>query len=251
MKVLIIEDEKHTSNRLLSLLKEIDDEILVLAVLDSVKKAKKWFVENEAPELIFQDISLKDGNGFDIYEDLKINVPIVFTTAFDQYAIKSFELNIIAYLVKPYDANDIQKALDKFHSLQIDDSKELNKVLKDVMIEKENSVKRRFLIRNNDKYNVVNSSEIAYFYSEESLSFASLYSGKTHLLDEPIGVIIKQLDNKMFFQINRATIINIDSIDKIHSYFNSRLKLQLKVPSTQELIVSRERVKVFKEWIEN
>jgi two-component system response regulator LytT len=249
MKILIIEDELHTANRLKQLVLEYDKEAEILANLTSVAASIEWFRSNKAPDLIFQDIQLSDGNCFEIYETVPVNCPVVFTTAYNEYALKSFEVNSIDYLVKPYDSNDIRRVLDKFNhfssifqTTKLDDLKLLGnpkKILPRI----------RFLVRIGDNYKIIRTADIAYLLSDGGLTFACLFDGKKYPLDQPLAELTDELDESDFFRINRNCIVNSKSIQKISSWFNSRLKIELLPKPDVEIIVSRERVKEFKNWL--
>ncbi len=250
MNVLIFEDEKHTAIRLSNLLKEADNSIDIVGIIDSVKKGISWLEGNEMPDLIFQDIILSDGNCFDIFNAVELNVPIIFTTAFSEYALQSFQVNSIDYILKPYDIEDIKKALHKLKrvegAFQIPDKTLLHEILKG----KTASPKKRFLIKTGDSYKTINSSDIAFLESEEGLTFATLFNKQKYIVDYSIADLSNQMDATSFFQINRKIIVNIESVKKITSWFNSRLKIKLDPPAKEDIVVSRERVKGFKQWLD-
>ncbi|SMC80364.1 LytR/AlgR family response regulator transcription factor [Moheibacter sediminis] len=249
MNILICEDEKHTAERLVKLLNEYDPLVKIITVLHSVEKALEWFSENEQPDLIFQDIELSDGNCFRIFEEVEIASPIIFTTAYSDYALESFSQNSIDYIVKPYDFADIKKAMDKFHNFrnvfQLPDKNLLGKILK--APEK----KSRFLVKLGDFYKTIQTGEIAYISSEGGLSVAHLFSGEKHLLDASLNELESELDEKLFFRINRGMIIHFQSIRSIQQWFSGRLKLELisNKENFQEIIVSRSRASEFKGWL--
>ena len=249
MRILIIEDELHTANRLKQLILEYNKDYEILDSLSSIESSVKWLKQHKQPDLIFQDIQLKDGICFEIYKEVAINSPVIFTTAYSEYALKSFELNSVDYLVKPYDFGDIKRVMDKFNDFsslfqtpQYDD-------LKDMISAGAVVAKNRFLIRSGDNYKVVNASDIAYIFSDTGLSFAYTFDGVRYLLDQPLFELSAQLDSEEFFRISRNCIVNNKSIQKISIWFNKRLKLLLKPPAKEDVIVSRERVKDFKAWL--
>lgn len=250
MKVLIFEDEKHTVTRLIQLLKKCDSDIKVLEVIGSVNDGIQWFKNNASPDLIFQDIHLNDGNCFQLYDQIKVDAPIIFTTAYNEYALRSFKLNSIAYLVKPYDFNDIKSALDKFHKF-----KELfltpeKAILKKLLQDNIPQTKNRFLVKIGDRYQSVKSADIAWFVHDEGVTFACTFSENKFPVNNSIDQLSAILDSGIFIRINRKYIINIECIEKIHTWFNSRLKLDIKPQPREELVVSRERVKAFKKWLD-
>ena len=250
MNVLIFEDERHTANRLSSLLTECDNSINILAIIGSVKEGISWLKNNSMPYLIFQDIILSDGNCFDIFKAINLTSPIIFTTAFSEYALRSFEVNSIDYLVKPYDINDIKKALDKFKKFKGVFQPPDKQLLEEIVNKSVITSKKRFLIKSGDNYSTIVNSDIAYLSSDEGITTATLFNKQKHIVDYSIVDLSKLMDSHSFFNINRKIIINIESVVKINSWFNSRLKIELNPPPTDEVIVSRERVKFFKEWLD-
>ena len=249
MNVLIFEDERHTAVRLSSLLAEIDDTIKIVDIIGSVKEGINWFRHNEMPDLIFQDIILSDGNCFDIFDAVDLTVPIIFTTAFSEYALRSFQVNSIDYLIKPYDIKDIKKALLKLKKFEGAFHPPGKKLLEEILNRTSFTPKRRFLIKSGDNYTSVKISDIAYFVSEDGVTVATLFNKQKHIVDYSIAEISGQMDPTSVFQINRKIIVNINSVVKIYSWFNSRLKVEINPPMDDDIIVSRERVKSFKEWL--
>ncbi len=253
MRILLIEDEHYAAKRLKALINEIIPSANILAVLDSVEDSKKWFNDNEEPDLVFMDIQLADGLSFKIFEEIQFKSPAIFVTAFDEYAIEAFKLNSIDYLLKPIDREKLKSAIEKFtdlHSEKIVYKMDWSALSKSLYAEKE-EYRKRFLIKVGNAFQYLNSEDIAIVYSEDGVSFALNLEGKRLMLDNSIETISKGLDPKKFFQISRKHIVALASIDKIHPYLNSRLKLDLKVNSNQELVVARERVKQFKSWLDS
>jgi len=249
MRILIIEDEKHTANRLISLLKNYQNDIEILDVLDSVKSAVDWFSAHRQPDLIFQDIELNDGQCFEIYQQIKTEAPIVFTTAYQQYALRAFELNSIDYLVKPYDKKDIKRVMEKFEKYgSIFRANEVS-MMELLMANKETTWKKRLLVRAGDMYKSLNVSDVAYFQSEDGLSFAFTEDNKRYPLDQTLNELSQALNPDDFFRVNRNCIVSHSCIVKVSAWFNSRLKLVLQPNSAEEVVVSRERVKDFKKWM--
>ena len=251
MRVLIFEDEKHTAIRLKNLLAEIDDSIEIVDIISSVEEGVKWYNENEMPDLVFQDIILTDGDCFDIFDIVKVTAPVVFTTAFSDYAIRSFQVNSIHYIVKPYDKNDLILALEKLKNLKSTFVISEKSLLKELILKDKVTYKKRFLIKSGDNYLTINSDDIAYIISEDGLTFATLFNEKKYIIDYSIVDLSKQMDSSQFFQINRKLIINIKSVKTISSWFNSRLKVKIFPSLNSEIFVSRERVKNFKEWLDS
>ncbi|PWJ42300.1 LytR/AlgR family response regulator transcription factor [Sediminitomix flava] len=250
MNVLIIEDEFHTSERLSHLIQSYDSSIQILQKLSSVSESIKWLSSHKSPDLIFQDIELSDGNCFDIYQSVEVKVPIVFTTAFSEYALKAFQLNSIDYIVKPYDATDIKRVLDKYSSMKAAFAPLDQGMLKDMLMEKTPTVKNRFLVRIGDQYKTVAVEEISFIRYEEGVNFIYLFNNEKYPIDNSLTELESQLNQSLFFRINRKYIININAIKKIDNWFNSRIKLELAPNPNDDIIISRERMKNFKKWLD-
>lgn len=245
MKVLIFEDERLSAERLTDLLKRYDPGIKVLDIIDSVKKGIEWFINNPSPELIFMDIRLADSVSFELFEKVNIEAPVIFTTAYDEYALKAFKVNSIDYLVKPYDFNDLKKAIDKFKKLKPVFSGDFLKYL----FNQADFYKKRFLVKVGDQLKHLDILDIAYFKSEDSLVFAFTKNKSSLPMDYSLDQLESSLDPSDFFRINRQYLVNIGSIGRIHTYFNGRLKIELNPPPPDEVIVSREKSSAFKKWL--
>jgi len=249
MNVLIFEDEKPTAARLANLLTRIDNSINIVGTIGSVTAGIKWYKENPMPDLIFQDIQLSDGNCFDIFDAVEVSAPVIFTTAFSEYAIKSFQVNSIDYIIKPYDIKDLKSAIAKYGKLKGIFHPPENELLKEILKKNNFMPKKRFLIKMGDNYLPINSDDIAYLISEEGLTFATLFTKERHIVNYSIVDLAKQMDPSSFFQINRKMIVNVKSVKKISSWFNSRLNIALSPSYEGDVVVSRERAGSFKEWL--
>ena len=250
MKVLILEDEYHAAKRISRLLRSYIEDLDIVATIDSVSDAVKLLKSVVKIDLIFADIQLADGLSFSIFAQVDVDIPVIFTTAFDQYTLKAFKLNSIDYLLKPIVEIELQAALKKYHRLSHDsrdDTKSMLQVLSKMTLNQQ--YKERFLIKNKDQYIFLLNEEIAYFYSEESLTFVVTRAGKAYIYEETLTKIDQELDPKVFHKINRKQIVRINSIDKIHNYFNNRVKLEVLPKSSREFIVSRDKAKDFKNWL--
>jgi len=250
MKVLIFEDEKHTATRLISLLKKYDPKIEIAGIIGSVNKGIEWYKNNPQPDLVFQDILLNDGNCFEIFEKIKLKVPVIFTTAYDEYALQSFKVNSIDYIVKPYDYQDIKTALNKFRNFKEIFMLPEEKLLKDILFAPKPGTKKRFIVKLGDRFRSIKSSEIAWFICDEGVTFAFSFENARFPVNYSIEQLTSLLDPDNFFRINRKYMLNFESIDNIHSWFNSRLKLDISPKPGEDIIVSRERVKDFKLWLD-
>ncbi|MFT6964196.1 MAG: DNA-binding LytR/AlgR family response regulator [Flammeovirgaceae bacterium] len=255
MKVLIVEDEAPAFRRLQSLLQDIDASIEIVEVIDSVKEAVKWFRTYNLPDLIFMDIQLADGLSFEIFEEVKISKPIIFTTAYDEYMLKAFKVNSIDYLLKPLNKSNLADSLTKFKELRDSfggsSQQDLKGVLQTFRDElNQTQYKSRFLVKTADRLVSVPTENIAYCYTENGLVSICTHSDKRYVLDYPLDEIEKQLDPKLFFRLNRQFIANLEAISEIHQYFKGKLLVKLQPNCSEEIIVSREKASVFKKWLD-
>lgn len=246
MKALIIEDEELTAERLLGLVHK-NTNIQVIASLHSVKSSLNWLSKNPTPDLIFLDIQLGDGSGFDILDTLESFPHIIFTTAFDQYAIDAFKYNSIDYLLKPIKPEDLVKAVHKLD--KISPSSQLPLFLKELKNQLGNTYKQKFLVKVGLKYHSFHVNEIAYFYSQEGETYLVTKEGQSCIADHTLDRIEEALDPMHFFRANRHLIIQSSQITSIDAYFNNRLSIELNPPFHETIIVSRDRVKSFKQWM--
>jgi len=253
MNILLIEDEHYAALRLENMLKEILPEANILEVLDSVEESKKWFYSNKEPDLVFMDIQLADGLSFKIFEEVKFKCPVIFVTAFDEYAIEAFKMNSVDYLLKPIEDKKLSSAITKFKNLRNQSS--FNSInweeLSQSLYSNKGRFKQRFLVKVGKAFQYLNNEDIALMYSEDGISFAINREGKRYILDSTLEHISESLDPERFFRISRKHIVSIAQVGKIHPYLNSRLKVELNISNDQELIVSRERAKEFKQWIDS
>lgn len=251
MKYLIIEDEHHAAKRLKQLVKAIDSESECVATIDSVVDAVEWFENNTDPDLAFFDIQLADGLSFSIFQKTNVTVPVIFTTAFDEYALKAFKANSVDYLLKPVDQVELTNAIQKYKRLFGKRQTAINEeVIQHLMrrLDTPDYIKR-FLIKQGTALSYVNVDTIARLFSEDSMTFIVTKDGFKHNIEYTLDQAEDLLNSKEFFRINRKLIVKVDSIIKMSSYFNSRLKLTLKPKYHDDAIVSRDRVKDFKAWI--
>ncbi|MDP3645244.1 MAG: LytTR family DNA-binding domain-containing protein [Bacteroidota bacterium] len=252
-KVLIIEDEKPAAEWLRKLILKFDPRITVLATLDSVGCTVEWFQQNQAPDLVFMDIQLSDGLSFGIFEQVQVPCPVIFTTAYEEYAIKAFKVNSIDYLLKPISFDELEIALLKFRNqeksvqpVQAVTIELLNKVQE--MLRKQ--YKTRFVIKVGEHLKSVPVEEILFFYSLEKATYLCTADFRTYLVDYSLDRIAEMVDERRFFRINRKYMLSNLSIADIVVYSNSRLKIKLKKPGEENIIVSRDKVPAFKEWLD-
>ena len=246
MNAIIIEDEELTAERLQLLISK-HTSIHVEAVLHSVKESQQWLRQNELPDLIFLDIQLGDGSGFDILNSISTFPHIIFTTAFDQYAIDAFKYNSIDYLLKPIKQKDLIRAVEKLE--KVNTNTEITSLLTNLQSQIKKEFKEKFLVKVGLKYHSFHAHEIAYFYSEEGETYLKSKEGKTIIIDHTLDSLEKQLDPALFFRVNRHFISCSDQIQSIDSYFNNRLIIAVSPQFHEEIIISRDRVKGFKKWM--
>jgi DNA-binding LytR/AlgR family response regulator len=251
MNVLIIEDEKPAARRLSRMLAELDIE--VQQMLYSVEESLKWLQNNTHPDLIFLDIQLSDGLSFEIFEEIDVKSAIIFTTAYDEYALKAFKLNSIDYLLKPIDDDELTAAVQQFKKQQpkeTDVQVNLDDIRKLLVNPVDRKFKKRLSIKVGQHIKIIHIDEIECFYSENKSTYIHTTENRNYLLDHSLENWQEQLDPEQFFRVNRTYIVHINAIKDIIAYSNSRLKLMLHSYNEQEIIVSRERVKDFKNWID-
>jgi DNA-binding LytR/AlgR family response regulator len=251
MKIVIIEDEKPAARRLSRMLEAHD--LQNIQLLHSVEESINWFRENPHPDLLFLDIQLSDGLSFEIFDAVSITAPIIFTTAYDEYALRAFKLNSIDYLLKPIDEAELEAAINKYRTqlaavapVQFD-FEEIRKLLVNPI---DREYKKRFTVRVGQHLKIISVSEIECFYSENKGTYAATQEGRIYLLDQTLEQLENELEPETFFRVSRKFFVNVNYIKDIISYSNSRLKLVLNRFAESEIIVARERVRDFKIWLE-
>jgi DNA-binding LytR/AlgR family response regulator len=251
MRVIIIEDEQPTAMRLQKLLLEINPEIEIMAIHDSIEASVNWFNKNDEPDLIFQDIHLADGSGFEIYNQVQINGPVIFITAYDQYALQAFQVNSLDYLLKPVKKEDLKKALKRYQQIYIEKQPfdfDYSKLAQQISAGSTN-YQKRFVVRFGQTIKAINIEEIAYFFAISSNIFFITFEGRQYPVEHSLDKLEKMLDPEEFYRINRQFIISFKSIKEMYSYSKSRVKIVLEPPSEYETIASTERSGAFKKWL--
>lgn len=253
-RVVIIEDEKPAARLLHSMIASLRPEWEITILPGSITGAVKWFAENEHPDIIFLDIHLLDGNSFLFVEQAKPESLIIFTTAYDEYAVRAFTVNSIDYLLKPIQQERLNEAIVKYENIVSTHQKELNGTheLLDVLKNMNNPEKRyrtRFLITSAEKFYKLSVEDIAYFYTEARVTFAVGHNGKEHIIDLPLERLCEQLDPDIFFRANRQVVLNIDSITRIEPYFQNRISVHVKPEFKEKILISREKITAFKLWL--
>lgn len=252
MKVVIVEDEHLAASKLEKMILKYDSEIEILEKLESVESAILWLKNNNSPDLIFLDIQLTDGTSFDIIKEVELNCPAIFTTAYDQYALKAFELQSIDYLIKPISQEMLEKSIEKFKKMKDSlsskniDYSHILKAVKSVGKE----YKLRFLVKTGSVMKSIGVMDIAYFYSEDKLVFIKTKSDQKFVIGESLDELERVLNPLDFFRINRKYILNFDVIQKAHPHFNGRLKIEFKPSPDEDIYISNRRATPFKEWMD-
>ena len=252
MTTLIIEDEEPAYRRIHKMMKELEPGHTLLNQIVSVSSAVKWFKDNEAPDLIISDIQLSDGISFDIFKQVDIKCPVIFTTAYDQYAIEAFKVNSIDYLLKPVKKEELEKAVTKFKSLTPATAApaiDINKLLQSLQPAAGAEYKKRFVVRYGEHIKTIDIEEVVYFYTEDKATFLCTKDARRFVVDFNLDTLDSILDPKIFFRINRQFIISIHSIAEMFAYSKSRVLIKLNPAAKHETIVSTERSSDFKHWL--
>lgn len=253
MKALIIEDEQLTALKLETLLRELISDIDIVGVLQSITESIEWFTQNTMPDIVFMDIHLADGSSFAIFDKVDIRCPIVFTTAYDEYALKAFEVNSVDYLLKPVSKTDLKRSLDKIEKLaapqSLSDNTEILRKVADMIMQKGSSHKSSLLVSVKDKLIPLSVKDIAYIYFEDRNSVIVKLDGSKSSLNLSLEDVMKQLDSTLFYRANRQFIVSKNAIKDITTWFGNRMLVNLQIPVPEKIIISRTNVQEFKVWI--
>ncbi len=253
MNVVIIEDEHLTAERIATLLRQIDPGIKVISIIDSVRRAVEWFGSNEKPDLVFMDIQLADGLSFDIFDAVKIEAPVIFITAFQEYAIKAFKVNSVDYLLKPVSEEDLRAALTKYrryfnHELTVPAIG--GDLLRNIREMISRPYKSRFMVRVGDHIKSVDVKDILYFYSLQKGTYLHSSDNRNYVIDYTLGGLAKMLDPLLYHRINRRYLISHRAITDLITLSSSKLKVKLLHSNDDEIYISRDRVGTFKAWLD-
>jgi two-component system LytT family response regulator len=257
MKVFLIEDEELTARKMQRLLADVQPDARVVGVAGSIEASVAWLQTNPAPDLILMDIELADGQSFGIFNRTPVASPVIFTTAYDEYAIKAFTVHSIDYLLKPVKEEDLRRALAKLRDLkQIlqgggNDAlpTSLSRLLAQLAPPPSPHYRDRFMIKQGQRLFSVSVEDVAYLFSRNKLSFLKTNDGHEWMVDYSMDELDKMLDPRRFFRLNRQVIAGLSAVDKVHLYFNNKLKIQLLPPFEEEVLVSREKAGEFKAWL--
>lgn len=249
-KILILEDEKPNADRIKRLMLEIRPDIVIADVLSSVKKTVDWLSENQEPDLIMMDIQLADGLSFEVFNLADVKCPVIFTTAYDEYAVKAFKYNSIDYLLKPIEKDELEAAITKFEN-SIPQFERQRPLIEELLAQiQPKEYRSRFFLPYRDGYRKINVEDIAFFYSQLNVSSASLFTGEDVVVPQTLETLEQELEPKNFFRVNRQYIVHVNSIEKVHNFFNGKLKLKLKNCADDNIIVSRTKAPLFKMWLD-
>jgi DNA-binding LytR/AlgR family response regulator len=252
MNIVIIEDEPQAAQRLEKLVKELIPQAAILAKIDTVKNAVLWLKNNPPPDLVLLDVQLADGISFQIFEQCEVHSPIIFTTAYDEYALKAFKVNSIDYILKPVDKEELSSAFRKLKGMGRGDADtrqmldNIGQAVKRLM----KKYKTRFVIKVGEHLKAIEVDQIQYFYSQDKATFCATQENRNFILDYTMEQLEDMVDPEQFYRINRKYMVRSNAIQDIISYTNSRLKLVLKGSSDNDIIVARERVQEFKDWLD-
>lgn len=252
MNILIVEDEELAQKKLQKTLAAVDASARVVGITDSIQSTVEWLQANNNADLILMDIELADGQSFEIFNQVDVKAPVIFTTSYDEYALKAFKVNSVDYLLKPVQVEDLQAALNKYKKLAAAKSGELNieSIVKQIQQQLQpKEYRKRFLVKHAQKLVSVDVEEVAYFYSDGRLNFFKTDDGKKYVVDYTMDELEEMLDPSTFFRISRSFYVSVNAVEKIDDYFGNRLMLQLKPAVDKEALVSREKVTDFKKWM--
>ncbi len=261
MQVFLVEDEPLAVKKLVRLLEEVAFDVKVVGTAGSIRAAVEWLEANPAPDLIFLDIELSDGQSFEIFQRTRVGSPVIFVTSYDEFALQAFKVNSVDYLLKPVQREDLEAAINKFRELKMQYVREANPIsasIESLLLTltgggnpaaPAKEYRNRFLVKHLQKYVSVDVSDIAYFWSEGRVNFFKTKAGQKHLVEYTMDEIESMLDPRDWFRVSRQFIVSIPSVNEIHPFFNNRLKLHLKPQEPEEVTVSRERVADFKVWL--
>ena len=253
LRILIIEDEAPAYRRLNGLLQEHHPDLRVVDVLDAIESAVPWFAHHEAPDLIFSDIQLADGLSFELWRQVPPPSPIIFTTAFDEYMLEAFRANGIDYLLKPIEADDLARSVQKFRALTrnegVPGTSELARVLEHLQAGGERH-RDRFLVKLGSKLLPVQAADVAYFCSMDGATELHTHLGKRYVIDGPLDDLERQVDPRRFFRLNRQCLASLDAISVVHQHFQGKLKVALTPPAPMDILVSREKARSLKAWLD-
>lgn len=255
IKVLIIEDEIPAQRLLKETLQELDLETEVVDCIDSVQSAVTWFQQNEHPEIVLLDIQLSDGQSFEIFMQVKVDSMIIFTTAYDEYTLQAFKVNSLDYLLKPVEKDELQNAFEKYRQYSKQFIKEKNlkidfSELAGLIKNERQEYRKRFLIQSNDSFLHLPVEQIAFFYSMQGITFVVTFEKREYPVNFSLESLKEQLNPDLYFKVNRQIIINIQSIKRVHTFFNGKLKLETQPSHSEDIVIGKDKSAAFKRWLD-
>lgn len=252
MNILIIEDETRTALDLKATVHELEPAAHILDIKDSVEGAIAWLQQHPAPDLIFMDIQLADGLSFEIFDEVQVKCPVIFCTAFDEYALQAFQTNGVDYILKPFDREAVGRALDKVKNLQNFFQRSGNNLeqLTELLHQLKTGYKTSFLVSSRDKLLPVSTTDVAYFYIEHEVTFLHTNDGKRYIINYSMEELEKSLDPRQFYRANRQFLVNYDNISEVEHYFARKLLVKTKAPVKEPMVVSKAKASEFLHWME-
>lgn len=254
MEIVIIEDEEPAIEVLVDTIKKLRPQTRIVTTLSSIKEAVSWFGKNPHPDLIFCDIHLPDGSSFEIFRRVEVKAPVIFTTAYDQYALEAFKVNSIDYLLKPVMKEEVARAITKYEELQKDQLLQKWQKMQHLVgnfPEQKTTIRKRFVVKQGQNMKTIPAEEAAGFLAEEGIVFLYIFPGQRYIMNSSLDQLEAELEDSRFFRLNRKFIINVDAIDQVKPYFKSRLVVRTRPPLMLEQIVSTNRVADFKKWLDS
>ncbi len=254
MKVIIVEDELHNYRLLRGMVEKLRPEWEIVGWFESVKSSVAWLETNPAPDLIFMDIQLTDGISFSIFDQVKVESMVIFVTAYDEFALRAFKVNSIDYLLKPIKQDKLRIAIEKFENIShvssdsVDNRPDYHEILQ-AITQGEKKYRTRFLISGASSYFKLDVKDIAWFSTENRVTTAFTFNGKSHIVDLTIEKLEEQLDPELFFRTNRSSLVHINSVRKFENHFGGKLILRLIHPFDEPITISRLKATEFKEWV--
>ncbi len=253
MRVLIVEDEQLAVEKLSRTIHEVDKNIQIVGQTDGIETTVQWLQDNLEPDLIFLDIELSDGQSFEIFNQTVVNSAVIFTTSYDEYAIQAFKVNSIDYLLKPIKKDDLRQSLEKYAQMKQKyghpAAPDIQQLLRDIRLQITPDYRDRFLVKHGQRMLPIDIAEVAYFYSESSISFLKTRGNIRFSLEYTLDELEAMVDPRSFFRANRGFILHIKSVDAVYPHLNGRLKAELKPVSETDVLISREKAQEFKDWL--
>ena len=250
MNILIVEDEDLAVKKIQKTLSSVDSEAVITGITDSIKSTVEWLQQHPQPDLILMDIELADGQSFEIFEKVQVICPVIFTTAYDEFALKAFKVNSIDYLLKPVKEEDLRRALDKLKNLRRTNEQEsIQNLVEEMRRMSATTYRERILVRKGQKMIPITIDEAGIFFTHNSLNYLLTKSEQKYMIDYTLDQIEQSLHPQKFFRVNRQYILANDVVTAVHPWFNGKLKIEINLPVDEAIVVSRDKATLFKEWL--